>query len=246
MNAATWVLVDDVETARDARGQMDADTAMLDAVRAGGPPMLRVYRWATPTLSLGRFQPEADVEGSACRHWGVDVVRRPTGGRAVLHGADVTYAVAMRIPDGPTGRVDALYRHVAGGVIAALARLGVTAEVACHRGPTDPVCFASQRGADLRVGDRKVCGSAQVRRDGAVLQHGSVLVDRLAFDETDLVAGLTPPARAAAKGRLRAATVTLGELGVEADPRAVAAALVSGFAATLDVKFQVMEPAAGG
>ena len=121
------------------------------------------------------------------RDSGSSVVRRPTGGQGLLHGGDLTYAVAMALPPGPDGGVDAVYRRLAGGLIAGLARLGVAAAVARHDGPAGPVCFAGQQGADLRVGDRKLCGSAQVRRDGAVLQHGSILLDRLAFDETDLL-----------------------------------------------------------
>ena len=77
---------------------MAADLALLDAVAAGGPPALRVYQWSPPALSLGRFQPEDDVDHDACRRAGVEVVRRPTGGRALLHGGDLTYAVAVRPP----------------------------------------------------------------------------------------------------------------------------------------------------
>ena len=100
------------------------------------------------------------------------------------------------------------------------------------------MCFAGQQGADLRVGDRKLCGSAQVRRDGAVLQHGSILLTRLPFDETDLLRprpGSTPVTRA----QLRDATVTLEELGAPTDPRVVADALVEGFATTLDLTFDL-------
>ena len=95
---------------------------------------------------------------------GVEVVRRPTGGRALLHGADLTYAVALPRPDGPAGHVDAVYRTIAAGLIAGLAGLGVTASVGEERGPAGPVCFAAAQGADLRVGNRKLCGSAQVQR----------------------------------------------------------------------------------
>jgi lipoate-protein ligase A len=215
----------------DAAGQMAADLALLESVVAGGPPALRLYRWHPPALSLGRFQPETDVDHEACRRLGVEVVRRPTGGRALLHGADLTYAVALPVPPGGAGTVDACYRRVAAALIAGLAGLGVEAAVARHDGPGGAVCMATQQGADLRVGDRKVCGSAQVRRDGVVLQHGSVLLDRLDFDETDLVAG--DHDRAA----LVASTVTLAELGAPTDPGRVAAALVQGFRAELDIDF---------
>jgi lipoate-protein ligase A len=144
----------------------------------------------------------------------------------------------MPLPAGTAGSVDAVYRLLAGALIGGLAELGVDAAVARHDGPAGPVCFAGQQGADLRVGDRKLCGSAQVRRDGAVLQHGSILTSRLPFDELDLIRsrpGDLPVAEA--RTRLRAATVTLEELGAPAQAQAVARALVEGFADALDLEF---------
>jgi lipoate-protein ligase A len=226
-----WRLLDDLDAGIDAAGQMTADVALLQSVAAGAPPVLRLYRWDPPALSLGRFQPDDDVDREACMRLGVDVVRRPTGGRGLLHGADLTYAVAMPRPPGAAGRVDAVYELLARGLIAGLAGVGVDAAVARHDGPSGPACFAGQQGADLRVGTLKLCGSAQVRSGGAVLQHGSILLDRLAFDETDVLhAG---PSRA----QLRKATVTLAELGAPTDAHVVAQAVVEGFTTTLDVEF---------
>jgi lipoate-protein ligase A len=232
-----WLLVDDLDAGWDGAGQMAADLGMLASVVDGGPPVLRLYRWVRPALSLGRFQPDDDVDVDACRRFGVEVVRRPTGGRALLHGGDLTYSVALPQPPGDAGRVDVLYAWLAAGLIAGLARIGVAAAVARNDGPAGPVCFAGQQGADLRVGERKLCGSAQVRRDGAVLQHGSVLLDRLAFDETDLVRR-RPGAPTVDRARLRAATVTLAELGAPTGPAVVAAALVEGFASRLNLEFR--------
>jgi lipoate-protein ligase A len=99
--------------------------------------------------------------------------------------------------------------------------------------------MATQQGADLRVGDRKVCGSAQVQRGPAVLQHGSILLERLAFDETDLVVGEHD------RAALHAATVTLAELGAPTDVRTVATAVVEGFAGALDVEFTSTSTLAG-
>jgi lipoate-protein ligase A len=217
---------------------MAADEALLDEVAAGAPPALRLYRWSPPALSLGRFQPDDDVDADACARLGVEVVRRPTGGRGLLHGGDLTYAVAMPRPVGPEGGVDQVYRHLAAGLIAGLARLGVEAAVARHDGPAGPICFAGQQGADLRVGDRKVCGSAQVRRAGAVLQHGSVLLERLPFDETHLLA-VRPGAPVVTSARLRAATVTLGELAAPSGAHEAARALVEGFEEALDLDLTV-------
>jgi lipoate-protein ligase A len=122
----------------------------------------------------------------------------------------------------------------------------VQAAVARHDGSATagPVCFASQQGADLRVGERKLCGSAQARtagsvperRTGSVLQHGSILLTRLPFDETDLVHP-APGEVLADRAELRQRTVTLDELGVDPDARRVADALVEGFRASLDVEF---------
>ncbi len=212
---------------------MQADLSLLDAIGRGGPAVLRLYRWASPALSLGRFQPEDDVDRAACRRLGVEVVRRPTGGRAILHGGDLTYAVAIPEPSGTHGGVDGVYRLVAGALIAGLARLGVEAVIGHADGAAGPVCFAGQQGSDLRVGERKLCGSAQLRRDGAVLQHGALLLTRLAFDETDVLRGVGGPG---ARARLRAATVTLGELGAPTDPTVVGDALVVGFAEMLDLR----------
>jgi lipoyl(octanoyl) transferase len=235
-----WRLIDDLDSGIDAAGQMAADGALLEDVATGAAPALRLYRWDAPALSLGRFQPDDDVDRDACARLGVDVVRRPTGGRGLLHGGDLTYAVAMPRPAGPAGKVTAVYERLAAGLVAGLAALGVDAAVARNDGPAGPVCFASQQGADLRVGTRKVCGSAQVRAGGAVLQHGSILLDRLPFDETDLLAGgPVSPATGPGERRahLRRATVTLAELGAQTDPHVVGAMIVEGFRVALDVEF---------
>jgi len=224
-----WILVDDLDRPLAAAGQMAADLDLLDATTADGTPRLRLYRWRPPALSLGRFQPAADVDADACARWGVEVVRRPTGGRALLHGGDLTYAVTLPTTASARASVDTTYAYLATALCAGLDHLGVAAAVARHDGPAGAVCMATQQGADLRVGDRKVCGSAQVQQHGGVLQHGSILLARLDFDETDLVTG--DHDRAA----LHAATVTLAELGAPHDVRVVAEAVVQGFRDALDV-----------
>ena len=223
---------------------MERDTALLAQVAEGERPALRLYRWETPALSLGRFQSDDEVDRDACRRLGVAVVRRPTGGKALLHGADLTYAVAIPRPEGADGSVDAVYCRLAGALVAGLARLGVEAAIARHERADangsgvahGPVCFTSMQGADLRVGPRKLCGSAQVRRGGAVLQHGSILLDRLAFDETSLLVP-RPGRTLVGSVDLRRVTVTMQELGAPDDARSVALALVEGFRETLDVEF---------
>jgi lipoate-protein ligase A len=237
LTATTWRLFDEVGAPRTAAEQMLTDLALLDRVEQGGAPALRLYTWSCPALSLGHFQPESDVDRAACTRYGVDVVRRPTGGAALLHGSDVTYAVAMPRVGGRAGSVASIYETLACALIEGLGRLGVAAEIAHHDGAAGAVCFSAHRGADLRAGGRKLCGSAQLRRSDAVLQHGSILLHRLPFDEIDLVNGEHD------RDALRRTTVTLEELAVVREPRLVADALIAGFTAALGITFEHATPA---
>lgn len=189
--AASWRLLD--TGAGPGAWNMAVDEAILEAHRAGlAPPTLRVYRWARPTLSLGYAQGLDGIDAEALRAEGVDLVRRPTGGRAVLHAGDLTYAV---VASGLPGSVSASYRVIADALVDGLAGLGLAP--AMVPGATRPgrsaACFASSTRADLVVDGRKVVGSAQLRREGAVLQHGTIylarpaaLAARLLPDEADV------------------------------------------------------------
>jgi lipoate-protein ligase A len=171
---------------------MAVDEAMLEGLRLGeAPPTLRLYRWQAPTLSLGRAQALTPELAQACAAAGVALVRRPTGGRAVLHAGDLTYAVtAAGLPAG----VKASYAVLAEGLQAGLASLGVaTALGEASRPGRSAACFASPTAADLKAGAAKLLGSAQTRRAGAVLQHGTLYVQRPAlrlFDDEGDVADL--------------------------------------------------------
>jgi lipoate-protein ligase A len=233
-----WRIVDDIDDPTDGATQMHRDLELLGAAALDGDSVLRLYTWAPAALSLGRFQPRDDVDIDACERLGVDLVRRPTGGRALLHGADLTYAVALPQPSGGAGTVDAVYTRIARALIAGLRHLDVDADVARHGAGIGPVCFTGQQGADLRVGARKLCGSAQLRRNGAVLQHGSVLLHRLAYDETDLLRDA--PSRA----QLRDATVTLEELDASFGARDAGDALIQGFRDAFGISFQASTDAA--
>lgn len=159
-------------------------------------PLVRIYRWPRPALSLGAHQRMSQQLVRRCEMLGVELVRRATGGSAVLHGDDLTYCVVA--PHGSMG-VMAAYRWVAQGLVAGLSRLGLEAYVAEHpprngrdsRDPRDPrdgrdrrtgsgsphapaACFDTATGADLQVAGAKICGSAQLRRKGYFLQHGSI------------------------------------------------------------------------
>ncbi len=186
---------------------MAVDEVLLGSATTGAAPVLRLYSWSAPWLSLGYGQPLRAATGAACRDAGVEVLRRVTGGRAVLHGADLTYAVAApatALPDG----LDASYRLLSDAILLALRELGVEADRAASAAAIAPSagfdCFASAATDEICVGGRKLAGSAQRRASGAVLQHGSIRV------EPD------PVSAAEAVGLGRGAT-SLRELGVSAD-----------------------------
>ncbi|MEB3186106.1 MAG: biotin/lipoate A/B protein ligase family protein [bacterium] len=162
---------------------MAADEALLESVRAGlAPPTLRLYCWDRPTVSLGRTQA---VERAGRRHlpalpeaW--PVVVRPTGGRALLHGAgDLTYAVAIPDDAGFPADVRGMYCSIARWLSRALARVGL--EGSLQQGSTAPGphfdCLAVATEADLVVRGMKRVASAQLRRPGGTLQHGAVWLD---------------------------------------------------------------------
>jgi lipoate-protein ligase A len=142
--------------------------------------VLRVYSWSRPTLSLGRNQvarDKYDIEGARAR--GVDFVRRPTGGRAVLHHREVTYSVTA--PVSLLGSLSESYKAINRLLIHGLRLLGVEAREADPQGTApkpgvSPCVMVPSKGEIVAEG-RKLVGSAQVREGGALLQHGSVLVD---------------------------------------------------------------------
>ena len=184
---------------------MALDEALLQAVAGGrSRPVLRLYRWQPSALTLGYSQPAAAVEWQACRRLGVEVVRRPTGGRAVLHDRECTYAVIAPAAGAPfPGGIAASYREIAGALRLALAALGLPAELAPgrRRGGQPGICFVAPATSELVYRGCKVTGSAQKRQGQAFLQHGSIPVDLDLERLWQLLdpGGRTPPREGAAQ-----------------------------------------------
>ncbi|MGC9976944.1 MAG: biotin/lipoate A/B protein ligase family protein [Syntrophales bacterium] len=164
--------------------------------RTYAPPTLRFYSWFPPSVSLGYFQSTCkEVNVEACRRYSVDIVRRPTGGKAVLHENDLTYAViaSERNPLFPPD-ILGTYKVISGCVAGGLSELGIVAEMKGEErsNPDDflkAACFSSPSRYELLVKRKKICGSAQLRSKGVFLQHGSILVD---FDPVKTCAVLLP------------------------------------------------------
>lgn len=161
---------------------MAIDEAILEAVGSGAaPPTLRLYAWEPACLSIGYAQPLADASQLALRRLGWHLVRRPTGGRAILHVDELTYAVAAP-PHEPrlAGGVLESYRRLAQALLAALRLLGLPARSLAEPPASpyppheNPVCFEAPSNYEIVAHGKKLIGSAQARRKEGVLQHGSL------------------------------------------------------------------------
>ncbi|MCW5875752.1 MAG: lipoate--protein ligase family protein [Anaerolineales bacterium] len=231
-----------------ARGayNMAVDAAILEMVVEGkSPPTLRFYDWEPACLSLGFAQHYADIDLAAQAARGWDVVRRPTGGRAILHTDELTYSVI-----GPSeeprlaGGVLESYKRLSEGLMAALKQLGLPVErQPMHDGPPlgdadNPVCFEVPSDYEITLHGKKIIGSAQARRKGGVLQHGSL---PLFGDIGRITEILTYPnaerqQQSAERVRARAATVEEG-LGRRVSFAEAADAFISALADTLNIEF---------
>ena len=225
---------------------MALDEALLLTHEAGAaPPTLRVYGWCQPTLSLGYAQnARQEVELAVCQAQGVAVVRRPTGGRAVLHDQEVTYSVVMPIllSDGPSP-LTVHYHRIGMALAAALQHLGLPVRLARPQVRAtpghalgSPACFAALSRYELNVAGKKIVGSAQKRAQRALLQHGSM---PLWLDRQRLFQCLrVPPERRAAL--VQEAYTTMGAVNeMRATPVALPAvhdALRQGFCTTFGVE----------
>jgi lipoate-protein ligase A len=160
---------------------MALDEALMESVREGGEAVLRFYRWEPACLSLGRNQPAAGLyREDLLAEAGWEVVRRPTGGRAVLHDRELTYSVVT--PAGLLGSPRESYAAVNRALVAGLRRLDVPAVLQPRTARRAPVpslapCFRDPAEGEVVVEGRKLVGSAQYREGGVVLQHGSLLLE---------------------------------------------------------------------
>ncbi len=207
------------------------------------PPTLRLYGWKPPGVSVGYFQPvQGQIDVEECRRRGYGLVRRPTGGRAILHDDEVTYCVVIRREMLPCkDSVMASYRYLSMGIEAGLQRLGLGAVIADKGvnsikspGRNSPAaCFAKTARCDLSLAGRKIVGSAQTRSATTVLQHGSI---PLSLNLDDLFAVMRPGQGA----RPRAlAAISLSEgLGRPVSFDEVCEAVIAGFQDALGVDIE--------
>ncbi len=238
MSDAGWRLL--LDPPAEGAWNMAVDEVLLDGVAVGSaPPTLRFYAWTPACLSLGYFQPFSVVNVEGCRGLGIDIVRRPTGGRAILHDRELTYSVAL--PASVLGHDAGIlpsYRRLSLALQAGLARLGIEVSLAPEseapsRAGQGPVCFDRPSAHEILLRGRKVVGSAQVRRAGALLQHGSIVIEPLL---ATLVACLRlEDDPMTATRRLAGGVAGLSEVGAF-DPPSIAMAIAEAVASEFDVR----------
>lgn len=239
-----WRLIDD-QPASGVRN-MAVDEAILIAVGAGeSAPTLRLYDWTPPCLSLGYGQHAAEVDRDRLVALGWGLVRRPTGGRAILHTDELTYSVALPAEHPlASGDIVESYRRISAALMLALGELGAqprSDRAEGRVGGKGPVCFETPSHYEITVGGRKLVGSAQVRRHQGVLQHGTLpltgdvarICDALVYDDE--------AAREQARMLVRARALTLEQAlddGRAPTWREAADAVVRGFQAAFDIRFE--------
>jgi len=240
---------------RPGAEHMRRDADQLAAMQPGDAPRLTLYSWSPPAVSLGFMQNAASLlDLDACGRAGVEVVQRPTGGRAILHWEEITYAIVAPSSDPRFGASLAESHARIGDCLAAgLQTLGI--EAALSRPALDPgrrllraPCFASPGRAELLVRGRKLLGSAQRRTRHAFLQHGSLLVGPAHLRLIEFLLDARDPAvRATMQAALGRDTVTVADLlGTAPDFAALAAALAKGFRTGLEMALVPQDAVAAG
>lgn len=172
-----WRLI--LSDPKSGKENMAVDSAILAAVESGlSPPTLRLYSWDPPCLSLGYSQPYSDIDQTLLEVSGWDVVRRPTGGRAILHTDELTYAViGPRSDPRLEGGLTQSYQRLSEALYESLVRMDLPVEIHQGKNPlanSQPVCFENPSDFEITVAGRKIIGSAQARKKTALLQHGSL------------------------------------------------------------------------
>lgn len=225
---------------------MAVDSAILAAVGQDRvPPTLRFYRWQPPCLSLGYAQPSGDVDLDRLDRRGWDIVRRPTGGRAILHADELTYAVIGPL-DEPRlqGSVLESYQRLSQGLLRGLQELGLPVQVVSDpdqaQDSDQPICFQNPSDFEITVNGKKLIGSAQARKKEGVLQHGTLPLSGDLTRIIQVLAFSNQKEREQAAQRLltRAANIEM-IWDKEITWEEAARALTTGFRKALDLNFEI-------
>lgn len=238
----TWRLT--LTDPTDGATNMAIDEAILHAVAQGqSPATLRFFAWNPPCLSLGRSQSANDANLIQLLEYGWDVVRRPTGGRAILHVDELTYSIVAPVTEPRlSGGVIESYRRLSSGLLEGLHQIGISAQndkVIKTQKSEGPVCFEEPSDYEITVAGQKLLGSAQLRKLGVVLQHGSLPLsgDIARICDCLIFADQASSDRARSRVRKRAATLA-SVLRKQITWEASASAMASGFSSALNLSLE--------
>jgi len=243
----TWRYLDD--GVNNASYNMALDEALAIAVRKElAPPTLRLYGWDRPSVTIGYFQRSSDIDVAYCTRNNIPVVRRPSGGRAVLHGEELTYSFSAKTDAGvfSSGLRDS-YAKISKALGLAFTRIGIAPETKRRRQlpaesktstrARNPLCFHSASYGEISFQKRKIIGSAQKRWRDGLLQQGSIPAI-IAYDEVSMIFRCTDPKS------LRETMCGLREIVPSLTMDGLKSALRSAFEEVFDIQFKRATPSA--
>jgi len=240
-----WRLIEN--TTNNAFYNMAVDEAiMLLHSQKKSPPTLRFYSWGPPALSLGYFQQaEKEIDYHKCKEEGIDLVRRLTGGRAILHDQELTYSIILRedyklLSDS----IEKSYQQISRGLVRGLQALGIPAELkAVERGKKAPsghsaACFDAPSWYEVILDNKKLIGSAQRRKENTILQHGSLPIEINAEKIFSLFNYSSDQKRKKARRLFSAKSISLTKAGYDFSFQKLQQALALGLSQALDIEFE--------
>ncbi|MDZ7724293.1 MAG: lipoate--protein ligase family protein [candidate division KSB1 bacterium] len=240
-----WRLIDG-ESAPGTH-HMAVDMAMAQLSAPLNIPTLRLYTWNPPAISMGYHQSLSDIDIQKCERDGIDVVIRPTGGRAILHDQELTYAVVLP-PDNPCYHKDirAVYELISRCLTNGLEKLNVPVRFEravrtpknFNKGDKSSLCYASSVQYEIRVGSGKLVGSAQRRVNNSVLQHGSILIGPGHLKIIDYMTRGDAAWKKSVHRYMQRHTACLQEFDPGIDTEQVRRAVIEGFKNELDIAFE--------
>jgi lipoate-protein ligase A len=248
--STSWCFLDSGEGAGSLNMALDELLARR-LLEEGGMPLLRLFRWKPWAVSLGYNQSVADLDVEACHRDGIDVVRRPTGGRAILHAEELTYSVVMQ-----AGRRSILqvYNEVSAALVRGIGLYGVEVSLQksqpnfqeAYRHPSSVPCFTSSARYEIEWNGRKLIGSAQRRfgegENDVVLQHGSILCGPAHRRLGDYLAVRDPAVRKRVRREMEEKTVDLAAItGRTVDVGQLGECIRRGFALEWGVEFRKID-----
>ena len=232
----------------DGATQMAIDRAILENADSFGKVTVRIYRWQPYCVSLGYHQSVENIDLEKCQQDGIDVVRRPTGGRAVLHAEEITYSIIIPAGGLPfSTSVGDVYNFISRGLVRGIQKLGVPAEIqkrsldlrSHYKTPLSVSCFSAAARHEVVIEEKKLVGSAQFRLAGRILQHGSILMGDAHLALPDYLKGIKHKDKNWLRLIMKKKTISINRyLGRKIEYREAAKALRQGIEEEFSVEFE--------